>query len=116
MNQHLWTSTDRRCAVSIGSGYYEITDENTDGCVGVNSETNEIVVESSAACAVNGGLGYQWDEWTTISYNDGGHTVWQFLNVYTAECMYDDLQQPAIQASCVPTDKFEWFYWPDSGL
>lgn len=109
---------DLLCNIGVPiDGVFEITDLNSNnGCVGVDSVTNEIVVETSAACAVYGGDGYAWDDWTATPYNDGGYTVYELRNAYTGECMYDDEQIPAVEANCIPTDHFEWFYWPDVGL
>jgi hypothetical protein len=41
-----------------------------------------------------------------------GNTLYQFENVGYNVCMYDDLQEPAVTASCTKTsDHFEWFVW-----
>jgi len=108
---------DTFCNVSIPvNGVFEITDQTTNGCVGVNSTTGVLIVESSTACAVNSGKVYPWDEWTATPYNYGGYVVWELRNADTGECMYDDLQEPAVENTCIATDTFEYIYWDDSGL
>jgi hypothetical protein len=39
-------------------------------------------------------------------------TIWEFLDYYSpGQCLYDDLQDPAIEASCTDSDGFEHFVW-----
>jgi hypothetical protein len=112
------SNEDLLCNVSVPiNGVFEITDSTTHGCVGADIDTGVIEVESSAACAIDGGEGYPWDEWTVYyTTNVYGWTIFELRNVASDYCLYDDQQQPAVEASCIKTDQFEWFYWPLSGL
>jgi hypothetical protein len=112
------TSADSFCNVSTpNNGVFEITDKTTNGCVGEDLTTGVMRVESSAACAISGGQGYPWDQWTVVySATVDGWPIFELRNNGSLQCLYDDLQQPAVVANCITTDRFEWFYWPQSGL
>jgi hypothetical protein len=41
--------------------------------------------------------------------------VWAFENYSypgASQCLYEDMQEPAIMTSCAFSNHFEWFYWP----
>jgi hypothetical protein len=43
-------------------------------------------------------------------------TVWAIFNEYNSDCLYDDLQEPAVTVECDSTaqyltDTFEHFVW-----
>lgn len=98
------------------TGQFEIQ-LGDNGCLAVDSSNGTVVEDTPTACALYGGDGYQWDRWNAINegiYN--GAQVWELKNAYGGECLYDYKQVPAVYTTCIATDHFEWFSWPDSNL
>jgi hypothetical protein len=110
------------CNVSVHdeNGIFEIWDPNTGGCLAAESDVAGTVHEdSAAACTGNddGTDNYPWDDWFVLSVGTyHSQTVWAIFNNYNGDCLYDDLQEPAVTAECDSTaqyltDTFEHFVW-----
>jgi len=110
------------CNVSVpdDNGIFEIWDPNTRGCLATESDVAGTVHEdTAAACTGNddGTDNYPWDDWFVLSVGTyHSQTVWAIFNEYNGDCLYDDLQEPAVTAECVSTaqyltDTFEHFVW-----
>jgi hypothetical protein len=81
------------CNHSIAiNGQFQIRDENSTGCLAINSTTGLVDVDTASACATNGGDGYPWDRWTAIGIKYHSQQLWVLRSAaYPSYCLHADL-------------------------
>ncbi|HTU75024.1 MAG TPA: hypothetical protein VMG38_16030 [Trebonia sp.] len=93
------------------NGAFALEDSTTGLCIQAYDPGNGTEELAEAGCDLTGANA---DLWTVYATHGTYHsnTLYQFENIEYDVCMYDDLQAPAITASCGQTsDHFEWFVW-----
>jgi hypothetical protein len=103
-------------SIDINGEFQIIPEENDLLCLDVDGINGQIDVDTESNCLSNNGDGETWDRCTATEEGLSGSTkIWEFVNQYNGDCIYDDAQEPAIYAAC-GTDEFEFFIWPGSNL
>jgi hypothetical protein len=94
------------CNVNRGSGVFWI-EENVNGQLSGSCLADVFPNDVTEIPCASG-----QSDWTAS--RDGtyhSHNVFLFNDPNTTECLYDDLQNPAIEDNCKPADTFEQFVW-----
>jgi hypothetical protein len=98
-----------------GNPLFEITDNDTGGCLAVDTANTTIKNDTMAACD----LPYAWDLWYVIGPVGSYHSdsTYELESYDNGDCMYDDAAAgtPVTYngvCSYDSVDHFTWFVWP----
>jgi hypothetical protein len=93
------------CNVNRGNGRFWIEEE-------INGQ-----LSGNCISAGTGGIEWfscddSWSDWTGTKVGTyHSQSIWMLNDPYTSNCLYDDLQDPAIENPCITSDAFEHFIW-----
>jgi hypothetical protein len=98
------------CLYNEYDGDDEIVDYLTGNCLAQDTSDNNQIREE--ACSPE----YLWEEWYVDWQPDLNGSLYMWGNAYTADCLYDNTQEPAIatvntDGVCNENDEFYWFYF-----